>query len=157
LKLHIEWGSPVALKDARRENLIYKTDLAKLPDAAGIYVFGRRWGRGQFEALYVGQALRIRGRVKAQFNNLGLMQYLRKAKAGKRTVLAGRILTRPGQRLDKCLALIERGLIRNFLSEGHDLVNKQGTRLRHHEVVSTGRHPKRFIKPLMFIDRAKGE
>jgi hypothetical protein len=31
-----------------------------------------------------------------------------------------------------------RALIRYFLSEGHDLVNEQGTRIRRHELESTG-------------------
>jgi hypothetical protein len=45
MKLHIEWAKPLALKDATRENMIYLADVAKLPDAPGIYVFGRRWGK----------------------------------------------------------------------------------------------------------------
>lgn len=156
MKLHVEWVRPLALKDASRENLIYKADIARLPSAPGIYMFGRRFS-GQFEALYVGKANRIRGRVKGHFNNLRLMQHLRNAKSGKRIVLAGKIVTKPGQRLEKCLKLIERGFIRYFLSEGHDLVNKQGTRLRRHEVTSSGKHPKRFFPRLMYVDKAKGE
>jgi hypothetical protein len=156
MKIHVEWARPVALKDASRDNLIYSADIDKLPSAPGIYVFGRRW-RGQFEALYVGKANRIRGRVKGHFNNLRLMQHLRNAKNGKRIVLVGKIVTRPGQQLEKCLKLIERGFIRYFLSEGHDLVNKQGTRLRRHEVASSGKHPKRFFPCLMYVDKAKGE
>lgn len=154
MKLHIEWMRPIVLKDD--ENLIYRVDLDKLPNVAGFYVFGRRWG-SQFEALYVGKANRIRGRVKGQMNNLRLMQHLKNAKTGKRVLLCGKIVTRPGQRIEKCLALIERALIRYFLSEGHDLVNKQGTRLRRHEVASSGKHPKRFIPGLMYVERGKGE
>ena len=157
MKIHIEWAKPVALKDASHENLIYKTDIGKLPDVPGIYIFGRRWGRDQFEALYVGKANRIRGRVKGHFNNLRLMQHLRNAKNGKRIILTGKIVTKPGQQFAKCLKLIERGFIRYFLSEGHDLVNKQGTRLRRHDVTSSGKHPKRFFPRLMYVDKAKGE
>lgn len=157
MKLHVEWSKPVVLKDARRENLIYKADIEKLPSAPGVYIFGRRWGRGQFEALYVGKANRIKGRVKGHFNNLRLMQHLRNAKNGKRVILAGKIVTKPGQQLEKCLKMIERGFIRYFLSEGHDLVNKQGTRLRRHAIASSGKHPKRFFPRLMYVDKAKGE
>jgi excinuclease UvrABC nuclease subunit len=88
MKLQIQWAKPVTLRDAARENLIYKADLDKLPDAPGVYVFGRRWGRDQFEALYVGKATRIRGRVKGHFNNLRLMQHLHNAKNGRRVLLA---------------------------------------------------------------------
>ena len=148
MKLVLEWLKPIPLRDATRENLIYSVALDKLPTLPGIYVLGRRWGK-QFEALYVGKATGIRGRVKNQ--------YLKNAKAGRRIVLAGRISTKPGQQLDRCLPLIERALIRYFLSEGHDLVNKQGTRLRRHEVLSSGKHPKGFIPGLMYLGRGKHE
>ena len=46
------------------------------------------------------------------------MQHLRNAKTGKRILLAGTIDTKQGQRIEKCLAVIERGFIRYFLSEG---------------------------------------
>jgi len=155
MKLFVEWSRPVPLKDAAKQNLIYSVVLDKLPNAPGVYVFGRRWGK-KFEALYVGKANGIRGRVKNQLNNLRLMQHLKNAKDGKRIVLAGHIVTKPGQQLDKCLPLIERALIRYFLSEAHDLVNKQGTRLRRHELSSSGKHPKRFFPSLMYVDKGKG-
>jgi len=156
MKLHVEWGRPIRLRDARRDNMIYGLDLDKVSTGAGVYIFGRRFG-SQFEALYVGKAGNIRSRVKGQLNNLRLMQHLHNAKAGERIVLAGRLETKPGQRLRKCLVLAERALIRYFLTEGHDLVNKQGTRLRRHELESVGRHPKRFFPTVMYLERAKGE
>jgi hypothetical protein len=52
MKLGVEWNRPIPLK-ATRQNMIYSLDLVKLPNAAGVYTFGRRWGAG-FEALYVG-------------------------------------------------------------------------------------------------------
>lgn len=156
MKLHVDWSRPVRLKDGSKANLIYVVELGRLPAASGIYILGRRWG-SDWEALYVGKANNIRSRVKSQLNNLHLMQHLKNAKAGKRIVLTGRVITKPGQRLEKSLLLVERGLIRYFLSEGHDLVNKQGTRLRHHEVMSSGKHPKRFVPRIMFLERTKGE
>jgi hypothetical protein len=154
MELRVEWGRIVALKDDR--DLVYSTNLAKLPCRPGVYVFGRRWGNG-FEALYVGKGISIRNRVKGQFNNLRLMQHIKNAKTGKRILVAGQINTKPGQQTTKCLKLIERGLIRYFLSEGHDLVNKQGTRIRRHEIVSSGRQPKKFIPHLMYVEKRKGE
>ena len=155
MQLHVEWGRPILLKDGSRQNLIYTTDLAKLPQAPGVYVLGRRWGT-EFEALYVGKAGEIRSRVKGQLNNLRLMQHLKNAKGGKRLVLPGRFVSKPGQQLTKSLLMIERALIRYFLAEGHDLVNKQGTRLRQHEIVSNGKQPKRFIPRRMFVEKTKG-
>jgi hypothetical protein len=156
MQLHVDWGRPILLKDGTEQNLIYYLDLDKLPSNPGIYILGRRWGKG-FEALYVGKANNVCSRMKGQLNNLRLMQHLRNAKTGRRLVLAGEVVPKPGQRLQKSLLLIERALIRYFLSEGHDLVNKQGTRLRRHEVVSSGRHPKRFIPGLMYLEKARGE
>jgi hypothetical protein len=155
MKLQVEWARQILLRDAGRdENLLYTFDYSKLPEVAGVYVLGRRYGR-KFEALYVGKAGAIRGRVRGQLKNLPLMLHLKKAKSGKRIVLAGRFISKPGQQEEKCLALLERALIRYFLSEGHDLVNKQGARLRRHEV--TSKNPRRLIPRLMFVDRAKGE
>jgi hypothetical protein len=156
MNLQVEWGRPVQLKDASHENMIYKLDLDKVTTASGVYVFGRHWG-SQFEALYVGKAGNLRSRVKGHLNNLRLMQHVHNAKTGKRIVLVGRLVTRRGQKLPKSLALAERALIRYFLSEGHDLVNKQGARLRRHELASAGQHPKRFFPKLMYLERAKGE
>jgi hypothetical protein len=156
MQLYVEWHRPIPLKDGTKVNLIYFVDLSKLPETTGVYIFGRRWGSG-FEALYVGKATKLRARVKGQFNNLRLMQHVRNAKAGKRVLIAGRLITKPGQRAEKALSLAERALIRYFLSEGHDLVNKQGTRLRRHELLSSGKHPKRFLPSPMYLEKAKGE
>ena len=156
MDLHIEWGRPVQLKDASKENLIYSLDLDQVGKRPGLYIFGRRWG-GQFEALYVGKAGNVKARVKGHLNNLRLMQHLRNAKSGKRIVLAGRILTKPGQQLSKTMSLAERALIRFFLAEGHDLVNKQGTRLRRHSLESSGKYPKRYFPSPIYLERAKGE
>jgi hypothetical protein len=103
----------------------------------------------------VGKAGALRGRVRGQLKNLPLMLHLKKAKTGKRIVLAARFISRPGQQEKKCLTLLERALIRYFLSEGHDLVNKQGVRLRRHEI--TSKNPRRLVPRLMFVDRAKGD
>jgi hypothetical protein len=155
MKLQLEWGRPILLRDAgREENLLYTFDYSKLPEVAGVYVLGRRYSR-KFEALYVGKAGAIRGRARGQLKNLPLMLHLKKAKSGQRIILAARFICKPGQQEEKCLALLERALIRYFLSEGHDLVNKQGARLRRHEI--TSKKPRRLVPRLMFVDRAKGE
>jgi hypothetical protein len=115
-------------------------------------VFGK-----QFEALYVGKANKIRGRIRGQLNNSRLMQHLLHAKNGERVILAGGLLTKQGQQLKKCLAIAEKALIRHFLSEGHDLVNLSGARIRRHELASSGKHPKKFFPRVVYLERAKGE
>ena len=157
MKIYLQWGPMVPLRDGSRQNLIYLPDKNKLPKAAGVYVFGRRRKNGDFEALYIGKAKEIRGRVWGHRKNLPLMMHLKTAKQGAKVVRAGIFKSRPGQKVEKCLPLIERALIRYFLSEGHDLANLQGARLRRHEIASDGKHPNLFIPKLMFVDRAKGE
>lgn len=156
MKIQVEWSRPLLLKDASKDDMIYSVDVTRVATSAGVYLFGRQWG-SQFEALYVGKAGNIRARLKGHLNNLRLMQHLHNAKTGRRILLAGRVVNRPGQRLHRCMTLAERALIRYFLSEGHDLVNKQGTQLRRHELASSGRHPKRFFPRLMYLEKAKGE
>jgi hypothetical protein len=138
---------------ASRHGPLYLVELERLPLEAGVYVFARQWGKG-FEALYIGKANVIRSRVKGQLNNLRLMQHLRNAKSGSRVIIAGALVTRPGQTADRCLPILERTLMRHFLSEGHDLVNVQGTLLRQHEVEST-RRPKYFIPKVMYLDKSR--
>jgi hypothetical protein len=154
--LHLNWSRAIPLKDGTKHGLIYTVDLGKVPNRPGIYIFGRLFGN-TFEALYVGKATRIRGRIHSHFNNLRLMQHLREAKIGKRVLLAGVLQMKPGQKLPKCLTLSERALIRHFLSEGHDLVNKLGTQIRRHELISDGAHPKRYFPRTVYTERAKGE
>ena len=154
MKLHVEWSRPIALRPSR-EHVGYTVDLAKVSNLPGVYIFGRQWGSG-FEALYVGKSMNVRARIKGHLNSLSLMQHVRTARTGKRILLVGEYVTKPGQQIEKCIGLSERALIRYFLSEGHDLVNKQGTRIRRHELESTGRHPKKFFPTLMYLERTRG-
>jgi hypothetical protein len=155
MKLHVEWGQPIPLR-ANRDGISYDIDLEKITDYPGVYVFGRRHG-DHFEALYVGSSMNIRSRVKGHLNNLQLMKYLRTARTGKRILLAGRLITKRGQQVEKCIVLSERALIRHFLSEGHELVNKSGTKIRRHELESTGRHPKRLVPNFIYLERTRGD
>jgi hypothetical protein len=140
------------MRDATSQGQIYSLDLERLLPGPGVYVFARRWGRG-FEALYVGKANNIRARIPQQLNNVRLMQHLRHARTGTRVVIAGEFRARGGQRAAASLPLIEKALIRHFLSEGHDLVNVQGTTLRQHEVISANR-PLGFVPSPIFLERA---
>ncbi len=156
MNLEIEWKKPVPLRKARKGSLyIYTVNLDVIPEVPGIYVFARRWGKS-YEALYVGQSQNIYKRVSKHLNNLHLMKHLENAKNGQRVLIAGEAVTKPGQQLKKVLLTLERALIRHFLSEGHDLVNRQGVRLRRHEISSEG-VPRSFVPGLMYLERAKRE
>ena len=45
MMLRLEWGRTIQLSDASEQNLIYSFDHTKLPKTAGIYIFGRKFGR----------------------------------------------------------------------------------------------------------------
>ena len=159
MKLQVEWSRPIRLRDVSRHadrNMVYDVDLDRFPRVPGVYIFGRIFG-SQFEALYVGKANKIRGRIYTQLNNLRLMQHVLNAKNGKRVVLTGALVTRRGQQLKKTLALTEKALIRHFLSEAHDLVNVSGVRISRHELASSGKYPKRFFPRVVYLEKSKGD
>ena len=152
MNLHVEWAPAIALRRVRGDIELDDADLKRVPAVPGVYVFGRCWG-DNFEALYVGQAKNVRGRIKGQMNNHRLMKHVRDAKTGSRVVMVGSVIPKPGLQIENCLTLVERTLIRYFLAKGDDLVNISGTRLRSHEVVSTHR-PKRFVPGTMYLDKS---
>ena len=152
MKLHLEWSRQVPLKRSRQRSLVYTIDMDKLPDEPGLYVFGRRFGNS-FEGLYVGKAKTIRRRVRNQLNNSRLMQHVMTARRGKRILLVGRYVSKPGQGETKSLLLLEQALIRHFVSEGDDLVNVSGTRIRQHEITSARKQLKKFIPATMYLEK----
>ena len=156
MKIRLHWSKPIPVRKVRGAVLEYAIDMDLLPTEAGIYIFGRQWGQ-KFEALYVGKAARLRGRVRSHLNNRKLMAHLAEARTGKRVVLAGTLVTASGQSWEKCLGLAERAFIRRFVAEGHDLVNKQGTRVRKHVIESSGKHPKRWFPGEVALERRRGE
>jgi hypothetical protein len=157
MKLKLMWRKPMVLRTATHdEGLIYFVNVEKVPEVAGIYIFARHWGKS-YEALYVGKSTNLRSRIRGHLNNLRLMRYIEKSKNGKRVIIIGEAVTQSGQKIKKVLPTLERAFIRNYLAEGHDLVNQQGTRIRRHEILSEGQISKSFIPTLMFLEKGKGE
>lgn len=154
--LKISWIKPIMMRKATNEGLIYSVNLERIPDGAGVYIFARYWG-GRYYALYVGQSKDLKGRVKGHLNNLKLMKYLERAKNGNRVVIIGNAMTQPGQKINKVLKTLERAFIRHFLAEGHDLVNRQGVRIRTHEILSDGPIKKSFVPSSIYLEKRKGE
>lgn len=136
MDLSVQWSAPIPLyKD---EDVIYWCDLEKISEKAGVYIFGRVHGES-FEAFYVGKGMKLNKRIEQHFtNNVYLMKRLENAQNGTRVVVIGEFIAAPGQQAEKCIGIIERALIRHFMSEGHDLVNVQGTALKQHSVNSIG-------------------
>ena len=156
LDIELKWTAPIPVRKERGRAMAYLIDLELVPAEPGVYIFGRQWGTS-FEALYVGQAGRLRGRIRTHLNNAKLLRHLAEARNGKKVVVAGAFLSKRGQNEKKCLGIAERALIRHFLAKGHDLVNKQGTRIRRHRIASIGSHPRRFWPGDLQVEKRKGE
>lgn len=139
MKLNLQWHRSVKLG-----KFPYRADIEKVPKTAGIYVFLRLYG-STAEALYVGKANNLRGRIKQQLNNLRLMNGINSAPNGIRRLVYAEFVARPGQQQSKALALCEKTLIRYYLGQGHNLLNVQGAKLKYHELDSTRIELKKFL------------
>ena len=151
MQLKIKWSKPVPLVSKRAPQYGYSLDLEKYSTEPAIYIFGRQWGN-TYEALYIGQTGNLKSRLNNHLNNLDLMEHLKKAKSGQRVLIVGRPCPKQGQAVTKVLGLIEKTLIRHFISDGHDLANKQGKRIKMHTVESEGKLPKAFVPTQLHIE-----
>lgn len=137
MNITLRWGQPIQLSNGAADNLIYNLNVDSLPRNAGIYVFGRRRGKS-IVPVYIGQATRIRGRVKKQLNNAKLMVALLNTPGRKKYLTYAEVIGKPGQKTSQVLNTVEKALIEHALAEGHDIVNIQGTKRPKHKVTSTG-------------------
>lgn len=149
MDLKFKWLEPFQLVDGSDRRLTYmmaEHDEERLRDVPGIYIFGRRHGEN-FTPVYVGQATRLKARVWNQFNNNRLMNSLQHTLNGSRELLIGEFVGRRGQQPKRVLDVVENGLIKLALAEGHELVNKHGTRIRSHAIEMSGSRTARSWLP----------
>ena len=148
MKIEIEWLPLIPLRGGRGENLIFKLDdpdiLSRSP---GVYVFGRKMGGHSFVPVYVGQAARLRGRIKRQLNNVRLMMALKNAPGRKSFLAVGELNRKPGQETKKALSIIERALIEYAVAQEFEIVNVMGTKRSRHSITSSGRRQPRGWLP----------
>jgi len=157
LKIDLKWERPFRLKDGSRFNLIYScSGLDHVVSKPGLYIFARRYGKS-VAPLYIGQALKLRGRIEQQFNNVKLMTTLKKARSGRRILLVARLRLHPGQQKKKVLEIVESALIKHALAQGHDLINQHGTKTKVHAIRSEGNSSSKQVAPrTMLVERKKG-
>lgn len=139
MKIKLEWLEPIVLKEGTKETpFIYTCDEKLLPEEPGIYVFTRRYGK-TFTPLYIGQTVNLRSRIKGQLNTLSLMMGIKKAQAGTRMLMIAKLRPSKGPKRDtkKTLRIIEKAYINNALTQGYDLLNKNGTKTPVHNIEST--------------------
>jgi hypothetical protein len=157
VKIDLKWDKPIRLRDrSSKMNLIYACrdrDLKRLPDDAGIYVFARRFGQS-IAPLYIGQSSSLRKRIDFQLGNARLMMGIKHSDAGHRILFVARLRLHPGQREQKVLDILESALIKYALAEGHELLNKQGTKTKVHTIRSKGNTSSKQIAPLhVYVER----
>ena len=157
MKIRIAWCAPIRLQDGSSVDLIYRlNDLERIPIEPGIYVFLRRKGK-RLVPMYIGQALKLRRRIRKQFNNLRLMKGIEKAPRRPRYLAYAVYTPTPGQDIKKVLGIVENSLIRYAMAQGHDLINIHGTRLREHHIMSSGSKDSRSWFPgEMSVEKRRG-
>ncbi len=157
MKIEIEWLPLIPLRGGRGENFIFKLDdLDVLSRSPGVYVFGRKMGGHSFVPVYIGQAARLRGRIKGQLNNVRLMMALKNA-PGRRSFLAvGKLIRKPGQEPKKALNIVERALIEYALAQEFEIVNVMGTKRSRHSITSLGRRqPRRWLPKTVSVEKRR--
>lgn len=139
MELSVKWHAPISLLNGDKQNLIYVAEgLDDWHAVPGVYMFARVFDDG-VSPLYIGKAESLGARVWQHFkSNTRLMNGIKKATKGRKVIVLGEFSPKPGQSTKKCIELIERALIDHALTEGHKLLNVQGTRTPSHKVSFSG-------------------
>lgn len=155
MKIHVDWHRPIKLLDGSTESLIFRPSrTAIIPKAPGIYLFCRKHGTS-VSPLYIGKAENLARRIEQQLNNLKLMVAIQRAASGDRILLIGQPKLLQGQRAMKVLRVLENSLIDHALSEGHELLNIQGTKTKVHYIENKGNRDSRKVAPLSMHARSR--
>lgn len=132
------WHQPMILKPTR--DFAYelsKEDVELLPNTPALYVFGRFWADNA-TPLYIGRTKTLQDRIcKQHLNSLRFMRAMRDFPNGDRFLMHCTFAVGNG-RINKILDIAERGLIDKALTEGHELINIQGTRTPAHQFTFHG-------------------
>lgn len=154
LKIVGTWSKALPLSNGADSNLIYSVkDLDSIPNKSGVYVFARSHGQNVIP-MYVGQADKLKSRILQQLNNVRLMKGIEKMPNGKRVLLYCEAKIGRGQTKKKVLAVLENGLIDHALSEGHELLNKQGTKRPAHSITFYGNRTSEKLAPRNMLIRS---
>src|SRR5437868_3839111 len=88
MNVHGQWHQPLELIPTDDNGYRFKSDDAsKIPDTAGIYVFGRRYDEN-YHPLYIGKTKTLHTRIcKQHFDSRRFMAALRSFPAGERFVM----------------------------------------------------------------------
>lgn len=137
MQLNATWSKPVKLNGAKKNNLIYHFSTDNIPETFGCYIFYNLHGKS-YSVLYIGQAYNIKKRVEQQMNNLRLMLGIKTNLTGTKYLIYCTIKLKQGQNRLKVLRTIENNLIKTALSNGYELLNKQGTKRNYDQIIFKG-------------------
>lgn len=158
MHIDLKWDKPIRLKDGSKWNQIYvipKPKFDRIPNKPGVYVFARAFGQS-VAPLYVGQASRLRNRIKSHLKgSVQLMVGIKRSQHGHRILLFGRLKLHPGQQQKKVLKIVEKALIKHALAEGYELLNKQGVKAKVHVIKSKGNTASKHVAPLRMLAEKK--
>lgn len=151
MDIRVEWDQPETLRDGAKVGLIYTIlGLDEWEPFPGVYMFCRKHGENLIP-LYIGRSKNVPARLSQHLNTTKMMLALQNSKNGSKVVVVGEIAPRPGQDLEKVLQIAESSLIEHALSEGHELINKVGTKTPVHKITFTGcRDAKGFSGSTMY-------
>ena len=155
MKIELKWDKPIRLKDGSKQYQIYAISIPRLdriPNKPGVYVFALSFGQS-ITPLYVGQASKLRNRIKGHLkSSVRLMVGIKRAHAGRRILLLGRLKPRRGQQKAKVLRAVERALIRHAVDRGYELLNKQGKKRDEYVIKSRGNISSKQVAPRMLAE-----
>jgi hypothetical protein len=144
MNIKLRWHKPLLLRACADR---YECDdLHTVPAVPGIYVFGRKRG-DVLEPLYIGLAKSLRLRTAQHFHNVRLMEGLRTARAGRRLLMIGELISKHPGNTGQVLRSIERAMIRHALEEGWEILNKHGTARKAYVLHHTGSRAARAWLP----------
>ena len=123
------WHAPISLVPTDDNGYKFTDgDAEKIPNGPAVYMFGRLYDQ-KATPLYIGKSFTLRDRICSQhLDSRRFMTALRNFPNGERFVMYCTFTLHGKQSPSKVLDLAERGLIDKALTEGHQLINIQGTR-----------------------------
>lgn len=153
LNISATWRQPVALALASSRLIYDCPEIEKIPEAPGVYIFGRRFG-ASVQPLYVGRAANLQDRLLQHLNSVKLMLGIRDAQAGERFFMCCEVNLKRGQQIGKVLEILETALISHLLSEGYELLQTQGTKRPNHTITFDRNETSMQIAPKFMRVRA---
>lgn len=157
MQINANWSQPLTLTKDRKGKLVYTVDLEDIPQSPGVYIFGRQHGES-IAPIYIGETLTLRGRIKSHLESVPLMHAVRDAPAGNRFLIYCTVKTRSKERAKRQIVILERALILHAQAEGHQIVNKKGTKLPTDTICFSGNRTSEALAPRkMLVKKVKAK